>query len=156
MIDPQVEHFLDRLESALHGLRRRERARALREARDHLLCAPADREARGASHAEAVRSAIDAFGAAESIAASYARPARSRAEMVTAGGLAVVAVVLALAIAPPGGRLGQILIPTSHAAVPAPAPTCTIVLHDADGALVTLTGQRERNTYCAIHSMMRP
>ena len=115
MIEPPIEHFLDGLESALHGLRRRERARAMREARDHLLCAAADREARGAGPVEAVRSAIEAFGAVESIAASYARPSRSRAEMVTAGGLAVVAVVLALAIAPPGGRIGQILIPTSHA-----------------------------------------
>jgi hypothetical protein len=156
VIEPQIERFLGGLESALHGLRRRERARAMREARDHLLCAASDREARGAEPAVAARSAIEAFGAVESIAASYARPARSRSEMVTAGGLAVVAVVLALVIAPPGGRLGQILIPTSHAAVPAPAPACTVVLHDTDGALVTMPGQRERNKYCAIHSMMRP
>ena len=148
MIEPRIEHFLDGLEAALQGLRRRERARAVREARDHLLCAAAVARPgeRGASRP--CGPTIEAFGAVESIAASYARPARSRAEMVTASALAVVAVVLALAIAPPGGRLGQILIPTSHAAVPTPAPPCTVVLHAADGALVTVPGQRERNAYC--------
>jgi hypothetical protein len=160
VIEPELDRFLGRLERALGGLRRRERARALREARDHLLCAADDREARGGSRVESVRSAIEAFGAVESIAASYARPARSRVEMVSAGATAVVAIVLALAIAPPGGRLGQILLPTSHAAVsdPAPAPSCTVLLHDARGGLVLRLGaeQHERNKYCALHSMMRP
>ena len=160
MIEPDLERFLDRLDGALGGLRRRERARALREARDHLLCAADEREARGHGRVESLRSAIEAFGAVESIAASYARPARSRAEMVTAGAVAVVAVVLALAIAPPGGRLGQILLPTSHAAVhePAPPPTCAVVLHDAGGALVLqfAGAQRGHNKYCVTHSTMRP
>jgi hypothetical protein len=157
VIDPELDRFLDRLERALGGLRRRERARALREARDHLLCAADEHEARGGGRDESVRSAIEAFGAVESIAAGYARPTRSRVEMV---GAVAVAVVLALAIAPPGGRLGQIMLPTSHAAVsdPAPPPPCTVVFHDARGALVLDlgAGQYERNKYCALHSMIRP
>jgi hypothetical protein len=157
VIDPELDRFLDHLERALGGLRRRERARALREARDHLLCAADEREARGGGRDESVRSAIEAFGAVESIAAGYTRPARSRVEMVSA---VAVVVLLALAIAPPGGSLGQIMLPTSHAAVsdPAPPPSCTAVFHDARGALVLDlgAGQHERNKYCAMHSMMSP
>jgi hypothetical protein len=154
VIDGELELFLARLERALRPLGRRERGRALREARDHLLCAADEREALGCPRREAVTRAIEAFGAVESIAAGYARSVRSRAEL---GAIAVGAVVLALAFAPTGSRIGQFLIPTSHAAdsqcagrwnaraqvtgypeawVSAPRPGCEVVLHDAQRALV--------------------
>jgi hypothetical protein len=154
VIDGELELFLARLERALRPLGRRERGRALREARDHLLCAADEREALGCPRPEAVTRAIEAFGAVESIAAGYARSVRSRAEL---GAIAVGAVVLALAFAPTGSRIGQFLIPTSHAAdsqcagrwnaqahvtgfpqawVSTPQPGCEVVLHDAQRALV--------------------
>jgi hypothetical protein len=154
VIDGELELFLARLGRARRPLGRRERGRALREARDHLLCAADEREALGCPRREAVTRAIEAFGAVESIAAGYARSVRSRAEL---GAIAVGAVVLALAFAPTGSRIGQFLIPTSHAAdsqcagrwnaraqvtgypeawVSAPRPGCEVVLHDAQRALV--------------------
>jgi hypothetical protein len=154
VIEPDVEQFLARLDRSLRGLRRRERERALREARDHVLCGATEQESLGLRRPEAVRSAIEAFGAVESVAAGYARPLRSRTELWPA--VAVVA-LLVLAIAPTGGRIGQILIPTSHAAVsecaarwnarPAaagfplawvssPRPSCEVVLHGTTHALV--------------------
>jgi hypothetical protein len=78
VIEPEVEQFLGRLERALHGLRRRERERALREAQDHVLCAADERESSGSERAASLRSAIAAFGAVESVAAGYARPDRQR------------------------------------------------------------------------------
>jgi hypothetical protein len=154
MIEPEVERFLVSLERSLRGLRRRERERALREARDHVLCGAAEHESLGRRRSEALSSAIEAFGAVESVAAGYARPLRSRTELWP-----VVAVVglLLLAVAPTGGRIGQILIPTSHAAVsectarwnarPAaagyplawvssPRPSCEVVLHGETHARV--------------------
>jgi hypothetical protein len=113
VIDRELEQFLARLERELRQLGRRERGRALREARDHVLCAADEREALGCPRPEAVTRAIEAFGAVESIAAGYAHGVRSRAEI---GAIAVGAVVLALAFAPTGSRIGQFLIPTSHAA----------------------------------------
>jgi len=154
VIDRELEQFLARLERALHALGRRERGRALREARDHLVCAADERQALGCPRPEAVKRAIEAFGAVEAIAAGYARGVRPRAEL---GAMVVGAIVLALAFAPTGSRIGQLLIPTSHAAdsqcagrgnarahvtgyreawVSAPRPGCEIVLHDARRALV--------------------
>jgi hypothetical protein len=154
VIEPEIEQFLGRLERSLGGLRRRERERALREARDHVLCGAAEQETLGRRRPEAVERAIEAFGAVESVAAGYARPLRSRTELLPA--LALVA-LLVLAVAPTGGRIGQILIPTSHAAVsectgrwnarPAatgfqlawvssPQPSCEVVLHGPTHARV--------------------
>jgi hypothetical protein len=154
VIDHELEQFLARLERALRSLGRRERGRALSEARDHVLCAADEREARGCARPEALRRSIEAFGAVESIAAGYSRNGRSRAEIAA---MAVGAVVLALLFAPTGSRIGQILIPTSHAAEsqcagrwnaqPRPAafrsawvstspPGCEVVLHDARRALI--------------------
>ena len=150
MIEPELEQFLARLEGALHDLRRRERERVLREARDHVLCAAR----RGPAGPAA---AIEAFGAVDAIAAGYGRPVRARTERL--GGLlvAAVAVIALLAIAPPGGRFGSILISTSHAAesecagrwnaqpaahgyglawVSTARPACEVVLHDATRARV--------------------
>jgi hypothetical protein len=156
MTEPEIEHFLERLGLALREIGRRERERALREARDHLLCAAGEHESRGRAHDDAVRSAIVAFGAVESIAAGYAPPARTRRETVIAGAVAIATVVLALVIMPPSGRIGQILLATSNAAVsecagrwnaqpPAtgyrlawvstPRPACEVVLHDTRHAL---------------------
>jgi hypothetical protein len=149
VIEPELEQFLTRLEGALHDLRRRERERVLREARDHVLCA--------ADAGQPVPAAIEAFGAVEAIAAGYARPVRPRAERLGGALVAAVAVIALLAIAPPGGRFGSILISTSHAAesecagrwnaepatrgyglawVSTARPACEVVLHDATRARV--------------------
>lgn len=158
MIERELEQFLGRLEQALSTVGRRERQRALREARDHVLCAVAE--------GRSARSAIEAFGAVESIAAGYARPSRSGGGLARAGALATVAVACAFAFAPTGSRLGEILIPTSHAAdmqcagrwnadpvatgfrlawVSSPGPSCEVVLHGARLARVfrqdTLAGR---------------
>jgi hypothetical protein len=175
VIEPELERYLARLERALGGLRRGERERALREARDHVLCAADDRASRGRGRSESVRAAIEAFGAVESIAASYARPARSRGELLRAGTVAIAAVAVALAIAPTGGRLGQILIPTSHAAVgecagrwnaappatgyrlafvSAPAPACEVVLHDARHARVFRLSARDGRWHAIVPTVL--
>jgi hypothetical protein len=157
VIEPEVEQFLTRLERALRRLRRRERERALREARDHVLCAADERERSGQGRSESLRSAIAAFGAVDSVAAGYAHPRRPRGELAGAGAFAIVAAVCALAFAPTGSRLGQLLIPTSHAAdtgcsgrwnadpartgyplawVSTSGAACEVVLHDAHSARV--------------------
>jgi hypothetical protein len=116
----ELDRFLTSLETSLQRLPRRERRRALREARDHVLCAADERRATGEPPQDALRHAIDAFGATDTIAAGYARPTRSRREL---GVVAIGAAVLALAFAPTGSALGQILIPTSHASPRAPVAT---------------------------------
>lgn len=173
MIEHEVEQFLGRFERALHGLRRRERERALREARDHVLCAADERERSGHARCESLRSAIEAFGAVDSVAADYARPSRSRTELVGAGALAIVAAVCALAFAPAGSGLGELLIPTSHAAdtgcpgrwnaapaatgyrlawVSIAGPACEVVLHDAHGARVFRQNARTERWRAIVHA----
>ena len=116
--------------------------------------APQSRRRSGDGAPRRCELAIEAFGAVESVAAGYSRPLRSRTELLPV--LAFVA-LLVLAVAPTGGRIGQILIPTSHAAVsectgrwnarpPAtgfrlawvssPRPSCEVVLHGATHARV--------------------
>lgn len=166
-----IEGFLAELELALASLSRRERRRAVREARDHLLCAAAERQADGRSRSEAVRGAIDAFGAVAAIAASYRRPRRSGGAIATASGLVGVVVLAALTILPTGGGLGQVFISTSHAAesgcagrwnaeppsslyrrawVSSPGSRCDVVLHDAARAVVFQQDARG-GTWYTIH-----
>jgi hypothetical protein len=164
VIEPEVDRYLADLADALRRLPRRERERALREARDHLLCAVDTGELAGRARSESVRSAIAAFGPVEAVAAAHVRPPRTRPALLRAGSLAVAAAVSALAFAPAGSRLGQILIPTSHAAgtacagrwneaprptpyrlawVSSPTPACEVVLHD--GRRARLFRQDARN-----------
>ena len=159
MIEPELERYLARLAHALDRLPRRERERALREARDHLLCAAEAAEAGGRAHHEALGTAIAAFGPAETVAAGYSRPPRARPTLLRAASLAAVAALGALAFAPTGSRLGQIVMPTSHASdtacagrwnqqptrtgyrlarVSSPQPACEVILHDARTARVFL------------------
>jgi hypothetical protein len=119
----ELDRFLASLDASLQRLPRRERRRALREARDHVLCAADERRAGGESPQDALQHAIHAFGATETIAAGYARPTRSRREL---GVVAIGAAVLALAFAPTGSALGQILIPTSHASPRAPLTSASM------------------------------
>lgn len=110
-----IDAFLVELEQALHRLGRRERRRAIREARDHVLCAAAEAEANGAAHADAIREAIESFGSVRAIAASYARTGPGRGGAAAASTVAVgVLVLAALTVLPTGNGLG--LISTSHAA----------------------------------------
>jgi hypothetical protein len=175
VIEHELEQFLGRLERALRGLRRRERLRALREARDHVLCAADERERSGQARGESLRAAIDAFGAVESVATGYVRPARTRRELARAGTVAVVAAVCALAFAPTGSRLGQLVIPTSHAAaadsgcsgrwnddpagsgyrlawVSTAGPACEVVLHDARSARVFRQDARAGRWHAIVRS----
>ncbi|MEO9175791.1 MAG: permease prefix domain 1-containing protein [Gaiellales bacterium] len=157
MTETLLDGFLDDLERALHDLRRGERRRALREARDHVLCAAAERESDGYTRAESLRGAIASFGSVDTIAAGY-RAAGARNGVTAASGVLVGAVVLAaLTILPVGGGLGQVFISTSNAAdggctgrwnerppsalyplawVSSPGPACAVVLHDARHAIV--------------------
>ncbi len=151
----ELELYLAELERALRPLRRGERRRALREARDHVLCAAAEREANGLERIAAVRSAIASFGAADTIAASYLTHGGERRSL--SGALVGAVVLAALTMLPVGGGLGQLFVSTSSAAVrsctgrwntrppsalyprafvSSPGAACDVVLHDASHAVV--------------------
>jgi hypothetical protein len=151
----ELDAYLAELERALRPLRRSERRRALREARDHVLCAAAEGEAHGLERTSAVRSAIASFGAADTIAASYLGHGSERRSL--SGALVGAAVLAALTLLPVGGGLGQLFVSTSNAAVrsctgrwntrppsalyprafvSSPGAACDVVLHDASHAVV--------------------
>jgi hypothetical protein len=151
----ELDTYLAELERALRPLRRSERRRALREARDHVLCAAAERESDGLERTVAVRSAIASFGAADAIAASYLGPGNERSGL--SGALVGAIVLAALTMLPIGGGLGQLFVSTSNAAergcpgrwnthppsalyprawVSSPGAACNVVLHDATHAIV--------------------
>jgi hypothetical protein len=154
----ELDAFLADLERALRPLHRGERRRALREARDHVLCAAAEGESAGQPAPDALRAAIACFGEVDTIAASYIGSGGTRSGLSAASGALVGAVVLAaLTILPIGGGLGQLLISTSNAAergcsgrwnthppsalyplawVSRPGVACEVVLHDATHAVV--------------------
>jgi hypothetical protein len=175
MSEPLLDGYLDDLERALRGLRRGERRRALREARDHVLCATAEGESDGRSRTDALLLAIASFGPVDTIAAGYRSPG-ARSGMTAASGVLVGALVLAaLTILPVGGGLGQILISTSNAAdsgctgrwnerppsalyplawVSSPGNTCDVVLHDARHAVVYQQDARGAGWY-VVHAAGR-
>lgn len=110
MIEPDLERFVDGYERALHDVGRRERRRAIGEARDHVLCAAADWQAQGLDRPQALQRAIGAFGPIDQIAAGYRVP-HPRTRLATATGtLLAAAAFAALTFAPTS------IIPTSHAA----------------------------------------
>lgn len=110
MIEPDLERFVDGFERALRDVGRRERRRAIGEARDHVLCAAADWQSHGFDRAEALQRAIGAFGPIDQIAAGYREP-QARTRLATATGLVLAAAAFAaLTFAPTS------IIPTSHAA----------------------------------------
>lgn len=153
MIDSDLERFSDAFEHALRGVGRRERRRAIREARDHVLCAAADRESQGASRAEALRHAIAAFGAVDQIAASYRAP-RARARMATATGLLLAAAAFAaLTVAPTS------IISTSHAAAAhRSSPRAHLAVHGTCRNTASSHSPRQftrhGHRYCAMHSIV--
>jgi hypothetical protein len=171
-----LDGYLGELEQALHGLRRGERRRALREARDHVLCAAAERESEGHSRIEALQRAIASFGPVDTIAAGY-RASGTRNGVTAASGVLVGALVLAaLTILPVGGGLGQIFISTSNAAdggcmgrwnvrppsalyplasVSSPSNACEVVLHDARHAVVYRQDVRGAGWY-VVHKAFTP
>jgi hypothetical protein len=140
--EAELERFSDGFERALRRVGRRERRRAMREARDHVLCAAADRQSQGATREDALRHAIVAFGPVDEIAASYRVP-RSRASIATATGLVLAAAAFAaLTVAPTS------IISTSHAAaVHASSPGTRAARHGA-------CHSRHRPQYCAMHSIV--
>ena len=110
MIEPDLEQFVDGYERALRDVGRRERRRAIGEARDHVLCAAADWQSQGLDRAEALQRAIGAFGPIDQIAAGYRAP-HPRTRLATATGMLLAAAAFAaLTFAPTS------IIPTSHAA----------------------------------------
>jgi hypothetical protein len=152
-----LDGYLDELDRALRGLRRGERRRALREARDHVLCAAAERESEGHARADALQRAITSFGPVETIAAGYRAPGARNGATAASGVLVGALVLAALTILPVGGGLGQIFISTSNAAdsgctgrwnsrppsalyprafVSNPSNACEVVLHDARHAII--------------------
>jgi hypothetical protein len=162
----ELDAYLAELEGALRPLRRGERRRALREARDHVLCAAAERESDGLERAAAVRSAIASFGAADAIAASYLGPGSERSGL--SGALVGAVVLAALTMLPIGGGLGQLFVSTSNAAergcparwntrppsalyprawVSSPGAACDVVLHDATHAVVFRQDTRRSGWY---------
>jgi hypothetical protein len=162
----ELDAYLAELERALRPLRRRERRRALREARDHLLCAAAEGEAEGLERTAAVRSAIASFGAADTIAASYLGHGSERSGL--SGALVGAVVLAALTMLPIGGGLGQLFVSTSNAAergcagrwntgppsalyplawVSSPGAACDVVLHDASHAVVFRQDTRTSGWY---------
>jgi hypothetical protein len=152
VIESELERFSDAFERALRGVGRRERRRAIREARDHVLCAAADREAQGASRIDAMQHAIVAFGPLDQIAASYRAP-RSRARLAVATGLVLAAAAFAtLTVAPTS------IISSSHAAaVHASHPRAHAVEAAARcRATPAVHGPlwRQRRLYCAMHSIV--
>ena len=162
----ELEAYLGALEDALRPLRRSERRRALREARDHVLCAAAEAESEGLERPVALRAAIASFGAPETIAASYLGHGSERSGL--SGALVGAAVLAALTILPIGGGLGQLFVSTSNAAergcagrwntrppsalypfawVSSPGAACDVVLHDASHAVVFRQDTRASGWY---------
>jgi hypothetical protein len=157
VIEPELDGYLDDLERALRGLRRSERRRALREARDHVLCAAAEGETKGCSRSDAMRGALESFGPVDVIAAGYRAAGGARSGVTAASGVIVgTAVLAALTILPVGGGLGQILVSSSNAAdsgctgrwnarpasalyplawVSSTGQACDVVLHDGRRAV---------------------
>jgi hypothetical protein len=153
VIESELERFTDGFERALRGVGRRERRRAIREARDHVLCAAEDQQSQGASRADALQHAIVAFGAVDQIAASYRAP-RSRARMATATGLVLAAAAFAtLTVAPTS------IISTSHAAAAnTSSPRTRAAEHGACRSAAPTRSRspvaRHDHRYCAMHSIV--
>jgi hypothetical protein len=176
MTEALLDGYLDELDRALRGLRRGERRRALREARDHVLCAAAERESEGHTRAEALQRSIASFGPADTIAAGYRTPGARNGATAASGVLVGALVLAALTILPVGGGLGQIFISTSNAAdsgctgrwnvrppsalyplawVSSPSNACQVVLHDARHAIVYRQDARGAGWY-VLHRASTP
>ena len=86
-MEPVLDEFLGEL-SCLLPVRGSERARALAELEDHLLCAVEEGLAEGQSRPDAVAASLSRVGGARAVAASFARPraehAVARAQQLTA------------------------------------------------------------------------
>ena len=143
MIEPDLEQFVDGYERALHDVGRRERRRAIGEARDHVLCAAADWQSQGLDRAEALQRAIGAFGPIDQIAAGYRAP-HPRTRLATATGMLLAAAAFAaLTFAPTS------IIPTSHAA----GTTCIAPSNERP---VALPGRSARTTASGSRCAARP